>query len=246
MMGENMMNSTPDHRHDFFEVIDRIKKDIEIGVYKEKEKLPTEFELSKALEVSRDVIKDALRILEEENIVTRRHGVGIFVNPKPVFTSGIEELFSVTEMIERAGKTPGTIYLTSTFLKPTEEDMNRFKCSEEEELFNVERIRTADKEPVAYCVDLIPKTVLPATYTHEAESLFELLGRDAGKNISYAVTQIEPLGFSEKVSPALECDPETALLVLKQMHYDENDEPVLFSSNYFRADKFSFHVLRRR
>ncbi|HDR4313458.1 TPA: UTRA domain-containing protein, partial [Bacillus anthracis] len=42
------------------------------------------------------------------------------------------------------------------------------------------------------------------------------------------------------------CEPETALLVLKQMHYDQNDEPILYSINYFRADKFSFHVLRKR
>jgi GntR family transcriptional regulator len=30
------------------------------------------------------------------------------------------------------------------------------------------------------------------------------------------------------------------------MHFDEMDEPVLFSVNYFKADKFSFHVLRKR
>ncbi|HZG70637.1 MAG TPA: UTRA domain-containing protein, partial [Chondromyces sp.] len=62
----------------------------------------------------------------------------------------------------------------------------------------------------------------------------------------HAVAQIEPLGCHEKISPILECDPETALLVLKQLHYDEIDEPILYSVNYFKADKFSFHVVRKR
>jgi len=36
------------------------------------------------------------------------------------------------------------------------------------------------------------------------------------------------------------------LLVLKQMHYDQHDEPILYSINYFKADQFSFQVLRKR
>jgi len=60
------------------------------------------------------------------------------------------------------------------------------------------------------------------------------------------VANIEPLGYHEKVSPILQCEPETALLVLKQMHYDQHDEPILYSINYFKADQFSFQVLRKR
>jgi len=79
-----------DHRHLYLQVIDRLKSDIETGVFKENEKLPSEFELSKSLGVSRATLREALRLLEEENVIVRRHGVGTFVNPKPLFTSGIE------------------------------------------------------------------------------------------------------------------------------------------------------------
>ncbi|WLR52394.1 GntR family transcriptional regulator [Bacillus tianshenii] len=240
------MRLKPDNRHLYLQVIDRLKKDIEHGVYQEKEKLPSEFELSKTLGVSRATLREALRVLEEENVVVRRHGVGTFVNPKPEFSSGIEELFSVTDMISRVGKKPGTIFLDSGYYEASEEDIRQFKCGEEDKLFYVERVRTADSVPVVYCVDRIPAHIMPESYSHEEESLFETLEKHAGRYIAYAVTHIEPLGFSEKVSPILECDPETALLVLKQMHYDSNDEPVLYSCNYFRADKFSFHVLRKR
>ena len=36
-----------DNRHLYLQVIDRLKEDIEKGVFKEKEKLPSEFELAK-------------------------------------------------------------------------------------------------------------------------------------------------------------------------------------------------------
>ena len=108
------MSIKTDHRHLYLQVIDRLKSDIEKGVYQENEKLPSEFELSKTLGVSRATLREALRLLEEENIIVRRHGVGTFVNPKPVFTSGIEQLSSISSMIEQAGMEPGTIFISAT------------------------------------------------------------------------------------------------------------------------------------
>ncbi|WP_246939773.1 GntR family transcriptional regulator [Bacillus pinisoli] len=239
------MTIKSDNRHLYLQVIDRVKSDIDKGIYKEREKLPSEFDLAKQLGVSRATLREALRILEEENVVVRRHGVGTFVNPKPLFSSGIEQLNSVTNMIKQAGKTPGTIYMSSNEQGPTEEDVRRFRCSLDDEILLVERVRTADGEPVVYCIDKIPTEFLPDGYSHNEESLFMLLER-SGHYISHAVVYIEPLGYHEKISPILNCEPETALLLLKQMHFNQHEQPVLFSLNYFRADQFSFHVIRKR
>ncbi|MFJ5713278.1 GntR family transcriptional regulator [Neobacillus sp. NPDC093127] len=240
------MSIKSDNRHLYLQVIDHLKQDIEHGVYKEKEKLPSEFDLAKQLGVSRATLREALRILEEENVIIRRHGVGTFVNAKPLFTSGIEQLNSVTDMIKQVGMKPGTIFLSSSTHGPTDEDIRRFSCSADEEIFVMERVRTANGEPVVYCVDKVPERILPKTFSYEEESIFHILDEEANRRITYAVAQIEPIGYHEKISPILECDPETALLVLKQMHFNETDEPILFSVNYFKADKFSFHVLRKR
>jgi GntR family transcriptional regulator len=235
-----------DNRHLYLQVIDRLKKDIDAGVYKEKEKLPSEFDLSKQLGVSRATLREALRILEEESVIIRRHGVGTFVNAKPLFTSGIEQLNSVSNMIKQAGMEPGTIFLSSTTQEATEDDAKRFQSEDEENIILVERVRTANGEPVVYCVDKIPEGILSRNFTHEDNSIFSVLENRENRRITHAVAQIEPMGYHDKISPILNCEPETALLVLKQMHFDENDEPILYSVNYFRSDKFSFHVLRKR
>ncbi|UOR12668.1 GntR family transcriptional regulator [Halobacillus amylolyticus] len=240
------MSIRQDTRHLYLQVIEQIKRDIENGIFLEKEKLPSEFELSKTLGVSRATLREALRILEEEGVVTRRHGVGTFVNPKPVFTSGIEELDSVTGMIRKSGMTPGSQYLSAELVEPTEDDRQRFSPVDLHKLARVERVRTADEQPVVYCTDRIPEGLIPLEHVREADSLFGILERYTGKTISYAVTHIEPIGYHEKISPILNSEPDQALLLLKQMHYTKEDEPILLSSNYFRADKFSFHVLRKR
>lgn len=236
-----------DHRHLYLQVIDRLKQDIDKGIFKEKEKLPSEFELAKSLGVSRATLREALRLLEEENVIIRRHGVGTFVNSKPIFTSGIEQLSSVSSMIRKAGMEPGTIYLSSMQAIPSEDDILRFQCGDEKSIVTMERVRTANGEPVVYCVDKVPKNYLPNDFLiREEGSIFTALEESGEIHISYAVTFIDPVGYHEIASPTLNCEPETSLLVLKQLHYDENDRVVLYSKNYFRADKFSFHVVRKR
>jgi GntR family transcriptional regulator len=109
--------------------------------------------------------------------------------------------------------------------------------------------RAEPKNRLGRCIALAsipPERILPETFSHGEESIFNILEEEANRKITYAVAKIEPIGYHEKISPILECEPETALLALKQMHFDEMDEPILYSVNYFRADKFSFRVLRKR
>ncbi|GAB7388313.1 GntR family transcriptional regulator [Bacillaceae bacterium] len=230
----------------YLRVIDQIKRDIENGSLKPGERLPSEFNLAQQFGVSRETLKMALRLLEEENILIRRHGVGTFVRARPIFSSGIEELFSITDMIAQKGFAPATHFLYSGYVDPQEEEMKKLKLSERERVLLIERVRTADGTPVVYCIDKIPQHLLPNGYSWHYESIFDFLEEQANVTVSHAVAQIEALGYHEKISEILQCEPETSLLVLKQLHYDAQERPVLYSINYFRADKFSFQAVRRR
>ena len=183
----------------------------------------------------------------KKNKLVRCHGVGTFVNPKPVFTSGIEQLSSISSMIEHAGMNPGTVFISAKEEKATEDDIERFQTDIDDNVITIERVRTADNEPVVYCVDRVPAKLLPKEFiSNQNVSIFSALEQTGNIRVTYAVTFIDPVGFHDEVSPILKCGPETSLLVLKQLHYDENDRVVLYSKNYFRADKFSFHVVRKR
>lgn len=229
----------------YLQVIDDIKTYIEENRYKEGDQLPSEFELAKQLGVSRATLRDALALLEEEGHVVRRHGVGTFVHTKPLFTAGIEEMHSVTDMIIEAKMTPETIYLSSSLQPSTTEDKWMFKNEQLDEMMEIERVRTADGVPVVYCLDRLPHELVQGHSIHEIKSIFSFL-EEMGHPVSYGITYIEPIGYHEYVSEILECSPETSLLLLKQMHYSEKDEPLFYSLNYFRADKFNFRVVRKR
>lgn len=238
--------STMSESQHLFLVIDEIKRNIENGVYKERQKLPSEFQLSKELGVSRAILKEALRILEENNIIVQRHGVGTFVNPKPILSSGIEELNSIHDMIEQTGKKASSIYLSTDTIVPTEEERQYFASKDIQSLIQIERVRTAEGDPVAFCIEKVPVELLPLEHIYREDSMYNLMEKYANKRISYAITDIEPISYHDRIFDILNCEPEQSLLLLRQMHYTDEDEPILYTINYFRPDVFRFHVLRKR
>ena len=231
----------------YLRVIEALKENIESGGYKENDCLPSDFELAGKFEVSRTTIRKALTILEDERVLTRRHGVGLFINPKPIFTSGIEHLESVSSMIENEGMEPGKIVIDVSDKDPTDECVSQFDSAEDDKLVTIKRVRTADGEPVVYCVDNLQSKYLPnETEDLLSVSIFEAIEQSGNVRIAQAIAQIEPVGYDEEASSILRCGVDVPLLVLKQRHYTDDGEMVLYSTNYFRADKFSFHVVRKR
>ena len=76
------------------------------------------------------------------------------------------------------------------------------------------------------------------------ESIFDAIEKSGTNPYCQAVAHIEPVGYDDEASSILRCGVDVPLLVLLQHHYSEEGEMVLYSKNYFRADKFSFHVVR--
>ncbi|WP_432364035.1 GntR family transcriptional regulator [Sporosarcina sp. UB5] len=236
-----------DHRHLYVQVIERLKEDIAAGIFKENERFPSEFELARTLGVSRATLREAFRVLEEEKVIVRKHGVGTFVNPRPLFTSGIEQLSSVSSMISDAGMVPGTIFMEVQESLPNEEMIGKFDCETNDSLVTIKRVRTADGEPVVYCIDhVLSKNLEVGSDVLLNDSIFDSLEKSGRIRIVQAVANIEPVGYDDEASSILRCGVDVPLLVLLQQHYSEEGEMVLYSKNYFRADKFSFHVVRKR
>ena len=141
------MSVKSDSRHLYLRVIDHIKEKIKDGAYKERQKLPSEFDLAKELGVSRATLREALRILEEENVVIRRHGVGTFVNAKPLFSSGIEQLSSITDMISSVGKHQEQSFII-IYYNFNRRGKRKFNSEDGFNAVMIERVRTADGEPI--------------------------------------------------------------------------------------------------
>lgn len=65
------------------DVASRLEASVQVGRYKVGSQLPPERELSLRMGVSRNILREALRVLETRGVVEIRHGVGAFVVAYP-------------------------------------------------------------------------------------------------------------------------------------------------------------------
>jgi GntR family transcriptional repressor for pyruvate dehydrogenase complex len=67
----------------FEQAVGQIRELIVTGAWAEGERLPTEQDLGRQLDVSRSSVREALRVLEAEGLVEVKRGLGTFVCPQP-------------------------------------------------------------------------------------------------------------------------------------------------------------------
>ncbi|HXQ34917.1 MAG TPA: GntR family transcriptional regulator, partial [Anaerolineales bacterium] len=176
------------------------------GTFRPGTQLPTEAELCQMLGVSRTVVREALRVLEEDGLVTRRHGVGTFVRDHPIIKN-LNFNFGITEMIESAGLISGTSYLAIRSESADQEIAEQLRVALGTPLVTVERVRTADGRPVVYSLDTLPESVLQrAQFDPQlflTKSIYNIIQTSLGQVIEYGIARLLPVTGPDFVTEKL-------------------------------------------
>lgn len=86
-----------DHR--YLQVARTLRKEIVDGVYPVGSQLPTEHELCERFTVSRYTVREALRRLREDNLVSSRPRTGTLVVPRPSADSYVQHVMSINDLL---------------------------------------------------------------------------------------------------------------------------------------------------
>src|SRR5699024_11854764 len=120
-------------------------------------------------------------------------------------------------------------------------DAQRINHPEKALVTIIERVRMADRMPVVYCLDKLPAEDLTcAQYQNSDESLLNAIEYYASKKVAYAETEIEAIGYEPHISDILDASSHEGLMLLKLIHYDINDQPIIYSFNYFKYSLYIF------
>lgn len=210
--------------------------------------LPTEAAFVELLGASRHTVREALMLLEQENLIYKIQGKGTFLKKRPIrIESGLEKLESITEVVEGYQLTPGTQWIGIEIKKPTEQMSSELNLAPHEKVITFKRVRTANESLASYCVDTMPLRYFE-TIPHEIdeESLFTYLEKNLGIYIESAVSYIVPTLPTGEMTHELGVPGDQLFLLLQQVHFDSKGKPMIFSNDYFQPDIFRFKVNRTR
>lgn len=236
-------------KHSYLKIKEELERQMETGELAIGEKLPSETVMAKKFGVSRETLRTALKQLEREGKLRVRNGIGRFViQPLEAIPSSIDRLRSTAEMIISAGlkegETQGAIRM-----EPCKEEWATFlNIKPKDPVIVSERMRTANAEPVSYNINILPYALVGQSFkkTPLKGSLMQFLEDECEIRIQKANTEIIVPPPSDPHAKKLRVMSETTVLLLKQIHFDEDNLPILFSYDYFRNDVFKFWIQRTR
>jgi GntR family transcriptional regulator len=208
-------------------------------------KLPSEGQLAKRFNVSRATVRDAVRGLMEAGYVTRRRGSGSYVTERRRMPHGLDSTLSYLAMIEAAGARAGMRILEAAF-DPWRQDDAPLQLDPGDTVLAVERVRTADDQPVIYSLDRIPARLLRTDLDLQSldPSLFALLS-SSGHAADHATATLRAVASTSQTANVLGVRRGKPLLYIEEVDFGRDGTPVMLSREWHVSEAFDVRINRK-
>lgn len=130
----------------YYQIEKALERQIEGGVLREGDQLPSERELAEQLGVSRMTVRQAVRSLVLAGHCYRVRGKGVFVRRRRVFIN-TERFEGFTASMRRAGRESRTVGLSSVITTPPEWVREGLELAEVDLTVELMRLRLIDEAP---------------------------------------------------------------------------------------------------
>ncbi len=201
-------------------------------------KLPSERELSRALDISRMTVRRAITELVNEGLLNRRHGSGTYV-AKPRVSYEAHELVSYTQAMRARGISVGSQLLEFSQVVASRRLAEQLQVEIGHVLYHVARLRLANRVPTVLERSFLSTERTPGLeeYDLEKTSIYDLLLAAYGVRIGRVTQTIEAVTASDIVAKQLRVDDGFPLLMITRTIYRAQDSrPVVYSQDLLRSD----------
>jgi len=231
----------------YYQLKEVLKQQIRSGHLAPQTAIPSEPELVSTYHVSRATVRQALSELVHEGLLYRQHGKGTFVC-EPRIQRTLSELTSFTEDIRRRGQRPGGLLLVSELVRGSEAVRAHLQLLDTEQTLRLERLRTADDNPVAYEVDYLPYPRAEGIYQRVKEvadgSLYSLMNAE-GLNPYIAEQHLKADIAALREAELLRIPPADAGLRLTCTTFDLTGFPLLYTEAFYPGSRYDVQVTLR-
>ena len=227
----------------YHQIKQQIKEQIERGLYKPGDMLPSEKELCEALSVSRMTIKQAMDLLVNDGTIYRKKGVGTFVSESKI-DQPLSKLTNFTTDMLNKGMHPSSKTLNVHVLIPDEHIKNIFGFEGDEKVICLERLRMANDLPMALEEVYLDYNRCRAIENFDLtdRSLYMALADVCGIHVVRALQDIEISACTVKEGRLLGISPGLSIFFLKRRTYDETGAMIEYVESKYRSDRYKFTI----
>ncbi len=223
----------------YFQIQRQLEEHIRSGKFTSGSPLPGEAELARIFGVSRMTARQALQELTADGLAYREQGRGTFVR-SPKVEKKIAHLLGFTAEMTSLGLHVSTRVISASSVPATPQLSNSLQIEPAAEVFHLNRLRFANKEPIAIEHIWISLARFPGieTYNFANHSLYSVLKEDYGVIVGSANEVIEARSASATEAQLLHIPVRSSLLVVSRTMLDKKGLPIETGRSLYRGDRY--------
>ena len=221
-----------------------LQEQIDKGDWQAGAQLPGEPELCRLFDVSRTVVRQALKEMEYEGLIFRKKGKGTFVTEAKIGESLVQNLTGFyQDMVER-GHTPVTQMLRQEVVPASPKVAGYLQIEPDTPVIVLDRLRFVQGEPIALVTTYLPfilcSEVLQTDLSNQ--SLYAFLEKRCGLMIVRGHRTLEAVLATEQDAQLLRIKKGAPLMMLDSISYLEDGTPLEYYHARHSGSRVRFEV----
>jgi GntR family transcriptional regulator len=221
------------------EIADELRARIQRGELATGARLETQRQLAKHFGVTLMTLRQALEVLEREQLIERRHGLGTFV-AAPSIDYDILQLRRFAGDLSAQGEQVTTRLLGSGFVVGARRVTTALGVVHGARVLAVERLRLVDDRPLS-----LQRSFLPAHLGDEVvradlalTPLAQILEYKLGITVARAREVVSAVRLGQREARELNAAPGAPAFESERVSYDAAGAPVVFDRVFIPGDRF--------
>jgi len=217
---------------------------IEQGIWRNGDALPSHSELCEQYQVSRSVVRQALKELEDEGRVIQRKGRLATVATPKISGNLLANLSGTYEDLAEKGYYAISQTLKQVVVPASNEIAERLALKPGEKIIEIERLRFVKDEPFVLVSSFLPYALCPIIKDTDLtnKSLLAILRSEYGIVITSSRRSIETCKASAHEAKLLQIKKGDPLFLFNSLSYMDNGKVMGCSRAFFRGDRARFEV----
>lgn len=222
-----------------------LKSEIESGNWAPEQKLPSEAEFCDRFDISRTVVRQAIKELQNEGYLETEKGKGTFIGRPKIIEGFIQSLTGFYEEMAKRGYRVTTHVLKQELSPASRTVAEALEVESGTPVVTISRLRKLNDEPSVYVTTYIPQGLCPELLESDLEnkSLYDFLEHSGyGLKIHRGKRYISVSLANEYEASLLHMEVGAPLIELDSVTYLEDGRPLEYFHALHRGDRTRFEV----
>lgn len=228
------------------QIADALREKITAGELKPGDALPTESSLQETFSVSRVTVRQALKLLTEEQIIESIQGSGSYVREERVNY----DIYQLTGFYEKlADRNVDTHSDVKTFevIKADMKLAETLNIRPDDKVWHVKRVRFIKQKPVNLEETWMPLAIFAdLTWEVMENSKYHYIEQIKKMVIDRSEQELVPIVPSQEAIDALALDPAKPILEKVSRGFLKDGRVFEYSRNVFNSDDYKFTLVAKR